>query len=157
MSDSLSISALAGHWNRLGIAAHFVARVEPFASFRSADLIGTLNAQIEREHCLFALDGKRVVGYLGWALYDAAVAAPFARGGSPPPNSLAHGSDVAWILTAAAMHDSALLTMVRALRARYPGLRVMGIRHKPGARRVVFDRAPRLSAPPRQAAAAAAA
>lgn len=144
---ALTVGSLAGHWNRLGIALHFVGRVEPFASFRSVDLVNTLNAQIEREHCLFALEGRRVVGYLGWACYDAAVAEPFAHGGGPPPNTLAQGHDVAWILTAAAIQQSALMPMVRALRARFPGMRVMGVRHKPqarGTRRVVFDRAPRL-------------
>ena len=140
----LTVLPLSGHLSRLGVATHFVARLEPFAGFRSADLVCTLNAQIEREHCLFALDGKRVVGYLGWALYDAAVAAPFARGGAPPPNALAHGRDVAWILTAAAVHPAALMALARTLRAQYPGMRVMGIRHKPGGRRVVFDRAARV-------------
>jgi hypothetical protein len=35
------------------------------------------------------------------------------------------------------------MPMVRALRRRYPGMRVMGIRHEPGDRRMVFDRAAR--------------
>lgn len=136
----LTVRRLPGRWTSLGIATHFVARLEPFASFRSADLVRTLDAQIEREHSLFALDGARVVGYLGWALYDAAVAEQFARTGAPPPNALAHGSEVAWILTAAAVHPSALKAMAQALRDQYPGMRLMGVRHKPGGRRVVFNR-----------------
>jgi uncharacterized RDD family membrane protein YckC len=101
-----------------------------------------LSAQIEREHCLFALEGARVVGYLGWAMFDAAVAEPFARGAPPPPNALAQGRDVTWILTAVATHPAALMALVRALRAQYPGTRLMGVRHKAGGRRVVFDRVP---------------
>ena len=143
----LAVRALTGHWGRLGMALHFVARQEPFASFRSADLVSTLNAQILREHCLFALDGKRIVGYLGWAEYDAAVAQSFANGGAAPSNTLAHGKDVVWILTAAAVHDAALMALVRTLRAEHPGMRVMGIRHKGQGRRVVFDRAARGRAP----------
>jgi hypothetical protein len=50
---ALDVYGMAGHWNRLGIAAHHVARVEPFASFRFADLVNTLSAQIEREHSPF--------------------------------------------------------------------------------------------------------
>jgi hypothetical protein len=139
----LSVRPLTGQWGRLGVALHFVARQEPFASFRSADLVSTLSAQIQREHCLFALDGERVVGYLGWAEYDAAVARRFAAGGAPPPNTLARGKDVVWILTAAATHDAALMALVRTLRSEHAGMRVMGIRHKPEGRRVVFDRAAR--------------
>lgn len=145
---ALTLRPLSGRWGRLGVALHFVARLAPFANFRSTELVATLDAQIQREHCLFALRGERVVGYLGWALYDAAVAERFARGGAAPANALAHGSDVAWILTAASVDGAALMALVRALRARYPAMRVMGIRHKGAGRRVVFDRAPRGDAGP---------
>ncbi len=138
----LSVRPMSGRWGRLGMALHFVARFAPFADFRSTDLVATLDAQIQRGHCLFALDGERVVGYLGWALYDADVAERFARGGPAPANTLAHGSDVAWILTAVSVNPAALRALVRALWAQHPGLRVMGIRHKGAGRRVVFDRPP---------------
>ena len=150
----LNVRRLSGQWSRLGIACHFVARHEPFASFRSSELVNTLSAQIEREHCLFALQGSRVVGYFGWALYDAAVAERFARGAAPPHNSLAHGRDVVWLLTAAAAHPRAPLAMGRALRAQYPGMRVMGIRHKAAGQRVVVDLAARFAAPDGPAVAA---
>ena len=139
----LTLRPLTGRFGRLGVALHFVARIAPFANFRSTELVATLDAQIQREHCLFALDGERVVGYLGWALYDAAVAERFARGGPAPAIALAHGADVAWILTAVSLNHAALLQLVRALRERYPTLRVMGIRYKGNGRRIVFDRAPR--------------
>jgi hemolysin-activating ACP:hemolysin acyltransferase len=132
----MTLRRLPGHANSLGVACHFVARLEPFASFRSADLVRTLDAQIERQHYLFALEGKRVLGYCGWALYDKAVAERFARGGPPPPNALAQGSDVVWVLTAAALHPTALKAMARALRDQYPGRALMGIRHRSGARHV---------------------
>jgi hypothetical protein len=152
---ALSVRRLAGRWNSLGIASHLVARLEPFASFRSADLVRTLDGQIARQHHLFALEGAlegalesglegaRVVGYLGWALYDAPVAARFAAGGAPPPDTQAHGKDVVWVLTAAALHPAALLALVRTVRAQHPGLRMMGVRHKASGKRVLFDRAAR--------------
>ena len=138
---ALSVQRLPGHWNSLGLAAHFVARFEPFARFGAADLVRTLDAQIERGHALFALEGTRLVGYLGWAFYDAAVAEPFARGGPPPPNALAHGHDVLWILTMVATHPRALRALVRTVWAQHPGMRVMGVRHKADGQRVVFNRA----------------
>ena len=62
----------------LGVAAHFVAKFDTFGRFPAADLVRTLNGQINRGHYLFALDASadpaRVIGYFGWALYDQAVA-----------------------------------------------------------------------------------
>lgn len=136
--DDLVVRTLAGRWPPLGVALHFLARREPFARFPSSALVRTVWGEIERGHYRFALSGDRVVGYLGWALYDAADARAFAAGGPPPGDDKAQGRDVVWILTAAG--DEALLPMYRALRALYPGRRLMGVRHKPGGRRVVYDR-----------------
>lgn len=150
----------------LGTALHFVARREPFASFRAADLVSTLNGQVQRGHYRFAVDGPRVLGYVGWALYDEDVAARAAAGGHPPPTAaMTQGANVVWILTAVSTTPAAFVALVRALRSAYPGLRVMGVRHKPRADgerpgRIVFDRRPlgaapaspfRTPAPPRHA------
>jgi len=137
----------------LGTALHFVARREPFASFRAADLVSTVNGQVQRGHYRFAVDGQRVLGYVGWALYDADVAARAAAGGHPPPTSaMTQGADVVWILTAVSTTPAAFVALVRALRAAYPDLRMMGVRHKPGPHgerreRIVFDRRPCDDAP----------
>lgn len=105
------------------MAAHFVAKREPFSRFPAGDLIRTLSAQIRKGHYLFALDPAvkpvRVVRYLGWALYDHAVAERFAATGVPPSDGLPTGGDVVWILTAVAEK--------------------MGVRHKAGGKRVKFD------------------
>jgi uncharacterized RDD family membrane protein YckC len=52
-----------------------------------------------------------------------------------------------WVLTAAALHPAALLALVRTVRAQHPGMRMMGVRHKAGGKRVVFDRAARRPRP----------
>lgn len=140
---TLSNPALA-----LGTALHFVARREPFASFRAADLVSTVNGQVQRGHYRFALEGARVLGYVGWALYDADVAARAAAGGHPPPTpAMTQGADVVWILTAVSTTPEAFIALVRALRSLYPGARMMGVRHKARAgrerrERIVFDRRP---------------
>lgn len=136
---SLSVRTVPGRWQALGVAMHFLSRREPFSRFPSAALTRTVWGQIERGHYRFALIGERVVGYIGWALYDTADAQAFAAGGPPPDDAKAQGRDVVWILTAAG--DEALLPMYRTVRALHPGLRLMGVRHKGDGRRVVFDRA----------------
>jgi len=143
MTLNLVIKKVPGPWLALGVAAHFVARLETFGRFPAADLIRTLNGQISRGHYLFALDASadpaRVVGYFGWALFDQAVGERFAATGMPPPDDLASNGDVLWILTAAAQDRSAFFALVKATRALYPHHRVMAVRHKPGGRRIVLD------------------
>jgi len=140
---AISVKKIPGPWLALGVAANFIARREPFGRFPAGDLIRTLSGQIHRGHYLFALDTTadpaRVVGYLGWALYDDAVAEQFAATGVPPGDEPASGGDVVWILTAAAVERSAFFALAKAARALYPTHRVMAIRHKAGGKRVTFD------------------
>jgi hypothetical protein len=140
---ALEVRKIPDRWQALGLAAHFVARHEPFGRFPAGDLIRTLHAQVQRGHYLFALDTgskpARVLGYFGWSLYHHAVAERFAATGVAPSEELASGGDVAWLVTAVADSRSAFFALAKATRALYPGHRVMGIRHKRGGRRVVFD------------------
>jgi hypothetical protein len=140
---TISVQKIPGQWTALGLAAHYIARHEPFGGFRSRDLIRTLSAQIQRGHYLFALDKSandaRVVGYFGWALYENAVAERFAATGVPPDRELAQGGDVVWILTVVVDNRRSMFTLMKEGRALYPHHRVMGIRHKTGGKRVVFD------------------
>ncbi len=141
---TISLKKIPGPWLALGLAANFLARREPFAGYRSADLIRTLSRQIQRGHYLFALDSAagdteaRVVGYFGWSLYDHAAADRFAATGVSPDEDLAEGGDVVWILTAAAAERSAFVALGKSIHALYPAHRVMAVRHKRG-RRTLFD------------------
>jgi hypothetical protein len=135
-----AIRRMKGRYDALGIAAHYLAAREPFRSFRFGDLIATIDGQIRRRHYLMAFAGPKVEGYLGWALFDAAVAARFARTGVPPPDEFADGKDVVWLLTAAAGDPATLRLMIRVGRGLYPGLRVMGVRHRANGKTVLFDR-----------------
>jgi hemolysin-activating ACP:hemolysin acyltransferase len=139
----ITVQKMATPWTALGLAAHFVARHDTFGRFPAADLIRTLSAQIHRGHYLFALDVStdpaRVLGYIGWALYDDAQAERFAATGVPPAQERADGGTVVWIMTAAADSREAFFALAKAGRALYPTHRIMGIRHKANGRRVGFD------------------
>jgi hemolysin-activating ACP:hemolysin acyltransferase len=137
------VKSVPDPWLALGLAAHFIGGREPFSRFPAGDLIRTLNGQIRRGHYLFALDTAaepaRVIGYLGWALYDNAVADRFIASGVPPADERATEGDVAWILTAAALDRGAFFAMAKAARKLYPDHRVIAVRHKEGGKRVRFD------------------
>jgi hypothetical protein len=87
---------------------------------------------------MMAFDGGRLVGFLGWDLYGADAAERFAATLRPPPRGEEGGEDVVWLLIAAAEQRRALTLMLEAGRQLHPGRRVMGVRHKPGGRPVVF-------------------
>jgi hemolysin-activating ACP:hemolysin acyltransferase len=137
--EALRLTPLPAGHESLGAVLHYLARREPFRGFRFGDMVATVDGQIQRGHCLLALRGRKIVGYLGWATYDAADAASFARTGVAPPLERARGQDVVWVLTAASNETSALRAMLQAGRARYVGKRAMGVRYRADGTRIIFD------------------
>jgi hypothetical protein len=131
----------------LAAAVHFLARRAPFDAFAFGVMTLSLDAQIKRKSYLFAIDGNVVAGYVGWVMLDTARAEAFARENRTPRFDEAGGDDVLWLLVAAATSRGALMSMVEALRRRYPGKRVMGVRNKPGGKRILFDSTDRRTAP----------
>lgn len=128
----------------LAAAAHFLARRAPFDRYPFGAMTLSLDHQARSKTYLFALEGQKVVGYVGWVMLDAARARAFARDGRVPGPGDTGGDDVLWILVAGADSRQALEAMLAAGRQRYAGKRVMGVRHKPGGRKVVFDQLIRL-------------
>lgn len=122
----------------LGIATHFLAHRVPFARFRAGELLATLDGEICRKHYLFAFEGPRVVGYLGWALFDEPTAERLAATMHPPSNELAArfatSGDVGWVLTAAAITPTTMHALAAAARQRHPVKYVYGVRHGPDGR-----------------------
>ncbi|WP_232628225.1 hypothetical protein [Methylobacterium sp. Leaf118] len=147
---ALTIRALDPSYATLGVALHFLARRPPFSGFRFGDLTQTVDDQIRRRHALFAFDDRRVVGYLGWHLYDHAEARDFAQTGRPPPLERPDGADVAWVMTAAAAAPQTLIALVEAGKAQNVGRRAMGVRYRKNGKRVIFDQviAPRRTKAP---------
>lgn len=123
----------------LGIAVHFLARRDPFSGFRFSELVHTVDGQVRRKHALFAFDGDRVVGYLGWALCTEAQAQEFARTGRAPVSFNGDEGEIVWLLTTAAITPSALKAMIAVGKSLNVGRRVMGVRHKGHGRPVVFS------------------
>lgn len=137
------MSILVTQMNRpeaaLAAASHFLARRAPFDRFAFGPMTLSLDHQAKAKTYLFALEGQKVVGYVGWVMLDAARARAFAREGRIPGPGDTGGDDVVWVLVAGADSRQALEAMLAAGRRRYAGKRVMGVRHKPGGRKVVFD------------------
>lgn len=43
-----------------------LARTEPFSKFEAGRLIRSVQTQMEKNTCLFIIEGERLTGYLGW-------------------------------------------------------------------------------------------
>ena len=142
----LVVTRMKDNQAALGVALHFLGRRKPFAGFRAGELVATIARQVDTRRYMMAFDSGRLVGFLGWDLFGAEAAERFAATMRPPRRGEEGGEDVVWLLIAAAEQRRALMLMLEAGRRLYPGRRVMGVRHKPGGRPVVFRAAIR---PPR--------
>jgi hypothetical protein len=138
---TLTVRTIDQPYLALGIAVHFLARRDPFAGFRFGDLVHTVDGQVRRKHALFAFEGDKVVGYLGWALCNERDALEFARTARPPPLDLTEEGDVVWLLTASAATTAALKAMIKVGKSLNIGRRVMGVRYKSAGKRVMFNQA----------------
>ncbi|MFB2552315.1 hypothetical protein [Ensifer soli] len=129
----MDVRRLRDPFTALGVALHFLGQRAPFSTFKAADLVSTVDGQIRREHYLMALDGQKVAGYIGWALFDNETADRLTATGEQPSNDLAakfaKGGDAVWLLTVAATRTDALRKLLAAGRSLYPGKRILGVRH----------------------------
>jgi hemolysin-activating ACP:hemolysin acyltransferase len=132
------ISQLKSPAEALAAAVHFLAKQRPFDQFSFGPMTMSLDAQIKRGTYAFAIDGSKVVGYMGWTLLDHVQAESFAERGQTPRFDDAGGHDVVWLLVVASQDKATLQALLRAGRQRYSGKTVMGVRYKGNGHRVVF-------------------
>jgi hemolysin-activating ACP:hemolysin acyltransferase len=132
------ISQLKSLPEALAAAVHFLARRPPFDGFGFGAMALSLDSQIKRGTYAFAIDGSKVIGYMGWTLLDHVQAESFAERGQTPRFDDAGGQDVVWLLVVASQDKATLQALLRAGRQRYSGKTVMGVRYKGNSHRVVF-------------------
>lgn len=112
----------------LGQAVDLLRRVQPFASYSFGRLSSVLSGEIKRQHYVFTFDGRRPVGYAGWALCDEPIARAWIEERYVPSFAECSGGD-SWVgITFYAASKEICLFQARWCRARYPGLKVFGIR-----------------------------
>jgi hemolysin-activating ACP:hemolysin acyltransferase len=112
----------------LGQAVELLRRVQPFATYSFGRLSSVLSGEIKRQHYAFTFDGRTPVGYVGWALCDEPIARAWIEERYVP--SFAECSDGdSWVgITFYAASKEICLFQARWCRARYPSLKVFGIR-----------------------------
>ena len=101
--------------------ARLLLSVKPYCDYKFGPLANVLLGQISRSHYAFALQGKSVVGYAGWALCEPEVARDWIEGRRTPlAEECAFGSVVV-LTTFHAQARAAVFALTRHMRKRYPG------------------------------------
>ncbi len=104
----------------LGMAVNLLRHTAPFSSYAFGPFAGNLMGQIKRQHYVFTLQGKRVLGYAGWALCDPEVAEAWLEGRYMPTFEECE-KGACWVgLTWHAATRAACLFQARYLRDRFP-------------------------------------
>ena len=73
-SSELEIRRHESDIHALGMVVNLLRFTEPFTGYAFGPFTGNLMGQIRRKHYFFTLEGKRIVGYAGWALCQPDVA-----------------------------------------------------------------------------------
>ena len=111
-------------YKALGLAANMLAKVEPYAHYRTDALIPTLMAEIQRGHYCFTLQGERVLAYAGWALCTPEVARAWVVGQYKPDYDECLTGSAPVLVTFHSKRRAATLLTIRYLRSLYPGQEV---------------------------------
>jgi hemolysin-activating ACP:hemolysin acyltransferase len=125
-------------------AVNFLRPVDPYASYRFGGFAGTLAGQIERGHCLFAVRGNQVVGYVGWAMCTEEVARAWVEGRHTPSYEECNSGDCVVVMTWHAVSKGVVSFLARELRKVYPNRKAIFSRQyangRPGRLGEVYNR-----------------
>lgn len=100
----------------LGLVVDYVSDKEPFASYRVRPLIRVLRKQLSQQYNLAALDGEKLVGYLGWAICTEASAEAWLNASGPLVHSAPDDVAVAVLTSVISDSKDATRRMIRGAR-----------------------------------------
>jgi hypothetical protein len=127
----------------LGAAIELLHSHQPFAAYPVIAFARTLRGQIARGHYLFAIRGGTLLGYVGWAICKEEIARAWVeRRYVPTPAECSEGNTI-FPQTYFSRENTATFALYGALRERYDGYNVYGLRqYRDGRERRTFYRAP---------------
>lgn len=108
----------------MGLACEILRSQPPYSDFKFGPFCGSLLGQIQREHYFFTTQGKKILGYAGWALTTEAVAEKVLNENYSPTNEECINGECWLGLTFYAATKEVCLFQSRQLRLRYPNVKV---------------------------------
>lgn len=118
------ILQLHGSFEAFGVVFDYLSRTDPFTRFQVGHFSSIVRQQLKTGHHLVAMDGKTIVGYVGWMLTKKEIGDRWqnANGKLTP---VAEGkADSAALTVVASENRSILLRLIRGARTLNPGKRV---------------------------------
>jgi Flp pilus assembly protein TadD/hemolysin-activating ACP:hemolysin acyltransferase len=110
----------------LGLAVEFLSRMPAFGKLQFGEWSQVLFYQVDRGHCFFVVDqGRRVRGFLGWALTDQALAELWVEGRAGLRNDQCREGDCVIVNAFAAETGAAKRFIVEAMRERFASCRTV--------------------------------
>ena len=130
-----------------GAAVDLLRPHKPFSEATFGTYASVLRGQIAREHYVFAVKNKLVVGYVGWALCSEEVARAWTEQRHAPTYAECLSGDC-WVgLTYYATSRQVTFALMGHIKRRYPGYEIFGLRRYQDGRERFFHTGPRPAGP----------
>jgi hypothetical protein len=126
-----------------GAAIDLLRPHKPFSQAPFGVYASVVRGQIAREHYVFAVQERLIVGYVGWAICEEAIARAWTEQRHAPKYAQCLSGDC-WVgLTYYATSRHATFAMMGHIKQRYPGYKIYGLRRYQDGRERFLHTGPR--------------
>jgi len=122
--SELSCVRLKDTYKALGLALSVLSKTEPYDRYPFGGLVRTVMGEIQRGHYVLTLEGRRVLGYAGWALCRPETAEAWVAGRAVPCYEDCLNGPCPVLVTFHSKSRAATFRQIRHMRQLYPGARI---------------------------------
>jgi hypothetical protein len=118
------IVQLDGSFEAFGVIVDYLSRMQPFARYDIGHFASAVRRQLRSGHHLAAMQGRSLVGYVGWLLTSRTIAEEWLGTGGRLLSVEKSKADAAALTIVAAAERRVLMRLIRGARKLNPGTRV---------------------------------
>lgn len=118
-----------------GVVFDYLSKTDPFTQFQVGHFSTIVRQQLKTGYHLVAMDGKTVVGYVGWILTTKEIGDRWQNAEGKLTPVVEENSDSAALTVVASKNRSILLRLIRGARTLNPGKQVYFKREYEDARK----------------------
>ena len=130
MTDNMTYGPIENNVTAVGAAATFLARKPPFSTLDARSFIGSVQGQIQRNHCIFAISDRTIQGYFGWCMGTDSEGLAFANGDTSAGFHNLDSGEAVILSFVASENPRVIAEMAAELRKLYPRKNLYGRRFK---------------------------
>jgi hypothetical protein len=133
--EAFRLTQLRQSFESFGVLVDFLSRIDPFSAYDIGNFSRALQFQLSRRCHVAAVEGNRLVGYVGWMPTTRAIAEAWSQDRGPL-TPVADPADAVALTVVATLGDKRVLAaLIRRAREANPGLPVYFKRQYAGGRR----------------------